>query len=94
MKPRLITLLSFSSPIPTMTVDLINLDDDTATATATSPASDNSINKMAANHVKPSTAQRDSFSDLTSLMKAKAPYAPIAPLTPRAPPLLSVPNGE
>ena len=90
----LVTLLSLSSPMPTMTVDLINLDDDTATATTTSPASDNSNNKMAANNLKPSTAHRDSFSGLDSLMKAKTSYAPMAPSTPRAPPLLSVPNGE
>ena len=74
--------------------DLISLVDSVGeSSVAAEPVSpsDPFTNKMASNRRAP--AQRDSFSDLAGLMKAKKPYTPISPPTSRL--TLSVAsNGE
>jgi hypothetical protein len=85
------SLFLIPPPPRTMTGDLINLDDDN-TISPIAPAFIG--NKMAANHPKSRTVSRDSFSDLTDLMKAKKPYVPIPPPALRSLPLSSVPNSQ
>jgi hypothetical protein len=74
--------------------DLISLADsaDSTNGLSSSPTSpttfDSISNRMSAN--KRITAQRDSFSDLAVMMKAKKPYTPIPPPTPPAVPRLAL----
>ncbi|KAH6639566.1 permease for cytosine/purines, uracil, thiamine, allantoin-domain-containing protein [Boeremia exigua] len=59
--------------------DLISLASDSAASLA-SPTTASATSKMEVNRLKP--LQRDSFSDLTCLMKAKKPYTPVLPSSP------------
>ncbi|KAF3045349.1 hypothetical protein E8E11_007527 [Didymella keratinophila] len=64
--------------------NLISLADESAVTSPISPTSIASLaTKIVAKHRIP--VKRDSFSDLTVMMKAKKPYTPISPATPRAP---------
>ncbi|KAJ8111468.1 hypothetical protein OPT61_g5941 [Boeremia exigua] len=81
---RCIALLLSSPPlevgseqnIASFCEDLINLTDDSAVNAVPPVASVSGSIEMAANRRK--TAQRDSFSDLTGLMRAKKPYLPFS----------------
>ncbi|KAF2622414.1 hypothetical protein BU25DRAFT_495134 [Macroventuria anomochaeta] len=67
-------------------IDLINLVGPSEVAVASPTSTAPITGRMVANRCKP--AQRDSFSDLAGMMKAKKPYTPIPPPSPR--PSLSI----
>jgi hypothetical protein len=76
--------------------DVISMADSFETAvspSAISPTDTSSFSKSMKLSKHRSAVQRDSFSDLAELMKAKKPYAPTAPPTPR-PSISSVGNGK
>jgi hypothetical protein len=74
------------SPTTIMRGDLISLTDDNAVSDTTTGISGGKVTT----NTRSRTAHRDSFSDLTGMMKAKRPYTPASPLTPRPlPPILA-----
>lgn len=57
--------------------DLISLIDDDPV----SPTTNASIDRKMPSNERPQAGHRDSFSDLTGMMKAKKPYPPLSPTT-------------
>jgi hypothetical protein len=76
-----------------MNGDLINLDDDGRISPKSTISVTGVNGKMTLTDKRAELLHKDSFADLTDLMRVKKLYTPISAPTPRSPSLSVSPNG-